>query len=234
MLTVVLLLLLLAVGLTVLLWAGAVGIQGYFYNDVTPDLIWRAPAAALAATLYIALWCLIAHGKPAGAYGSLFAFDAPTNEDKFAYLIWVKNDQTEIRYHWDGKHWVDNELRPWHRSTSESIVEVMRAERKDGTSVIFKADLTPDGKFKNPAQYVEDGGEHRVMTEDSLGRVSTPKRGLEFANLFLNAFFFAALFLCLWLLLRFQWSHALGLALALWLALELTFVPLLLAKVSSA
>jgi hypothetical protein len=34
----------------------------------------------------------------------------------------------------------------------------------------------------------------------------------------------------LWLLLRFQWHHALGLAVVLWLSLILTIVPILLAK----
>jgi hypothetical protein len=232
-LTVILILLLLVAGLTVLLWAATAGIHGYFYNEVTPDLLWRAPAAAFAITLYIAFWCWIAHGKPPGAYGSLFDFDAPMNEDKFTYLVWVKQDQSEVRYHYDGKRWVDHDLRPWHRSTSESIVEVIRAERKDGTSVIFKADLTPEGKFKDPAVYIEDGGERRVMPEDSLGRVSTPRRGLEFANLALNALHFVAWLLCLWLLLRFQWSHALGLALPFWLVLSLSFVPFLLRKASS-
>jgi hypothetical protein len=71
------------------------------------------------------------------------------------------------------------------------------------------------------------------MTEDSLGRVSTPKRGLLFGNLLLNGLHFVAWFLCLWLLLRFQWSHALGLAIPLWLALSLSVVPFLLGKTSS-
>jgi hypothetical protein len=236
-LTVILILLLLALALTVLLWVGTVSIQGYFYNEVSPDLIWRAPAAALAVTLYIGFWCWFTYGSPRGAYGSLFYFDAPSEEERFAYLVWVKKDHSEVRYHWNGSNWVDDAGRPFRRSTSEEMVEELRAEPKDkesGKSVVFKADLTSERKFKNPAQYIEEGGARRVMTEDSLGRVSTPKRGLEFANLLLNGLHFVVWFLVLWLLLRFQWSHALGLALPLWLALSLTAVPFLLARTSGS
>jgi hypothetical protein len=222
----------------VLLWAGAVGIQGYFYNEASPDLIWRAPAASFAVTFYIGIWCWINHGNPRGTYGSVFDFETPSNDEKFSSLVWVKKDQTEVRYHWDGIHWVDNSGHPFRRSTSDGVVEEIRAEpsnKESGKTAVFKVDLTPDGKFKDPqnAHYIEEDGEHRVMTEDSLGRVSTPKRGLLFGNLLLNGLHFAAWFVCLWLLLRFQWSHALGLAIALWLALSLSVVPFLLAKTSS-
>ena len=38
-------------------------------------------------------------------------------------------------------------------------------------------------------------------------------------------------FACLWLLLRFQWPHALGLAVVLWLACTLLLWPVLQAQV---
>ena len=44
----------------------------------------------------------------------------------------------------------------------------------------------------------------------------------------LNVLHLGVWFVCLWLLLRFQWSHALGLAAAVWLVLTLTFLPPLL------
>jgi hypothetical protein len=52
-------------------------------------------------------------------------------------------------------------------------------------------------------------------------------------NLLLNFTHLALWFVCLWLLLRFQWSHALGLAFVLWLTLTLTVLPMLLSRAGS-
>jgi hypothetical protein len=237
-LIVILILLLLAVCLTVLLWVGAVSIQGFFYNDVSPDLIWRAPTAAVAITLYIAVWCWIAHGRPQGTPGSVFDLDESSEADTFPTLVWIKRDQTEVNFHRVGKtgtNYRDSNNEPWKNSTTDEIVMEVRGEREDGTSVTFKADLTPKGKLKNPPQFIEEGGRERVMTADSsFGSVPTPRRGLDFAIILLNGFLFVACFLVLWLLMRFQWSHALGLALPLWLTLEVAVVPFLMRKVSGS
>ena len=55
-------------------------------------------------------------------------------------------------------------------------------------------------------------------------------RGLTFINLLLNAVFFGVWFACLWLLLRFQWPHALGLAVPLWATFVLIIVPMLITR----
>ena len=44
-------------------------------------------------------------------------------------------------------------------------------------------------------------------------------------NLFLNGLFFLAWFLAFWLILRFQWLHALGQAFVLWLLVLLFVMP---------
>jgi heme exporter protein D len=36
---------------------------------------------------------------------------------------------------------------------------------------------------------------------------------------------------CLWLLLQFQWSHAFGLAIVVWLVVTLTLLPIVLSKI---
>jgi hypothetical protein len=55
-----------------------------------------------------------------------------------------------------------------------------------------------------------------------------------FANLLLNFLHLGVWFACLWLLLRFQWGHALGFAVVLWLALTLTILPMLFTKTEAA
>jgi hypothetical protein len=52
-------------------------------------------------------------------------------------------------------------------------------------------------------------------------------------NLLLNFGFLAVWFLCLWLLLRFQWSHALGLAVVFWLVMVLIIMPMILKPAES-
>jgi hypothetical protein len=109
----------------------------------------------------------------------------------------------------------------------------MRGERKEGeetAKVMLRADLNSDGTFKNPTTYIEQGGDGRIMTDENFGKLSTPRRGLTFINLLLNAAFFGVWFACLWLLLRFQWPHALGLAVPLWATFVLIIVPMLIRR----
>ena len=242
MLSAILILLVLGVALIVVLWVGTAVLQNYLYTESPPDLYWRAPAAGLALALFVAFWWLLATWNP-GKLGALHQFGAATQDERFPDLIWVRKDPADDQrfvdvktFHYDAakRKYIDaSSGRPWSRSSSDGLVEWIRAERKEGDetiSVLFKADLKSDGTLKDPATYIEQGGKGRVMTEDDLGNLSTPKTGRVFVNLLLNGAFLAAWFLCLWLLLCFQWHHALGLAVALWLALILTVVPLLLAK----
>jgi hypothetical protein len=75
--------------------------------------------------------------------------------------------------------------------------------------------------------YYQVNGRRKML---QLGVLSVFRWGLFLGNLFLNALFLGVCFVCLWLILRFQWTHALGFAAVLWLALSLAVVPMLLAK----
>ena len=66
------------------------------------------------------------------------------------------------------------------------------------------------------------------MLEGDLGEVSQFHWDWLFLNLFFNLFFFVLWFAGLWLLLRYQWSHAFGLALVFWVAMTLIVVPMIL------
>jgi hypothetical protein len=123
----------------------------------------------------------------------------------------------------------------WQRSDSQGIMEEVLLPL-DGAKVKFVPELR-NGKFKiEPGQslrYYEVGG-NRVLTEDELlrGEISESHMGLLWLNFLLNFFFLGLWFACLWLLLRFQWPHALGLALACWLVMTIpgSIVSTLLAK----
>ena len=64
----------------------------------------------------------------------------------------------------------------------------------------------------------------------NLLKYQTFRTGLAIFNVFLNFFHLGVWFACLWLLMRFTWTQALGLAVALWIGVTLFAVPALLAK----
>src|SRR5437016_14176846 len=64
------------------------------------------------------------------------------------------------------------------------------------------------------------GGPHVVPYKFRWGRW--------FANLFFNFGHLVVWFLGLWVILRFQWAHALGFAVVMWLIVTLIFLPMLL------
>src|SRR5262249_10789620 len=71
-----------------------------------------------------------------------------------------------------------------------------------------------------------------AMGENNLGQPSIFRSGRLVANLLLNFLHLAVWFLALWLLLRFQWGHALGLAIVIWLIMTLTVLPTLMSHTS--
>ena len=58
-----------------------------------------------------------------------------------------------------------------------------------------------------------------------FGQIDTTRWGSLGLYFVLNAVFLAFWFVSLWLLLRFQWSHALGLAVAFWVTAVIFVVP---------
>jgi hypothetical protein len=68
------------------------------------------------------------------------------------------------------------------------------------------------------------------MTETYIGTLPVSHWGASLAKLLLTLIHLGLWFACLWLLLHFQWGHALGLAVVLWLTLSLTVLPIIFTK----
>jgi hypothetical protein len=223
--------------LAVLFWAGTSWFQGYIYEESTGGLPWRAPAAAAAVTLYLGLWCLLnylaAKPKPAP-----LPFDVPHSftpgeekSEKPVKEFWVKHEKSEAKTHFKVTKGTKN-------VTDLVILDERNNKWTTGSKTveaIFIKEAGADGprevKFKaehDAGRFVEEGG-RRYMTEDQLGWIYTPPRtGGTLIMLIINALFLAVWFVSLWLLLRFQWSHALGIAAVLWLLLTVLIVPQIL------
>ena len=227
---------LLFLAVAVILWAGTVFLQGYLYSEPVEQIYWRAPAAGLALALFIGFWCSLDYKNPE-RYGSIFDVSSASDDVTFDKFWSVRRGGPEILYTLKKKStkgrgdYYDSNGKKWNRADTEGIMEAIIVEDKEGQKIRFDAELTKDGKFKidpdrSTVRYIEAGGKHRIMTDSAPGWLSEPRRGQMFANIFMNLLHAVVWFLCLWLLLRFQWGHALGLALVLWLALTFFLPPL--------
>src|SRR5262249_33936496 len=99
----------------------------------------------------------------------------------------------------------------WTKADTTGITQAIIIQEKEGGEKIrFEPRLDRDGNFtaKEPfPPYYEVNG-RRVM--DELGQVTLSSFGMWLLNIFLNLLHFGVWFVCLWLLLKFQWPHALG------------------------
>ena len=228
-------LVLIFLALAVVLWAVTLFLQGYIYSEPVSQIYWRAPLAGLILTLFLAFWCYLDYHSP-GRYGAILDVSTIENED-FTKFVAIKKGR-EILFEGTktprGRMEYRAQGKPWSRSDAEGVVEAIVVEDKDHQKIRFDAELTPDGKFKaaqgKPVRYIEVDGQGRVMTDDSPGRVSVVRGGRIVGNLLLNLLLLGFWFAGLWLLLRFQWSHALGLAIVAWIVLTLIVLPALFKK----
>jgi hypothetical protein len=234
MLAVLLILLLIAGGVAVLAAAGTLFIQGYMYSEPVSGISWRAPTVGAVAGLFFGLWCWI-EAKAPGRYDVLWNF-SPREVQEFDQF-WSERtngpSKTEILYRKEHDNrgrveYRDADGHIWRRSDNGMMTAIIVEE--DGRKTRFEAPLNPDGTFKivpnEPLQYHEIGG-GRVMTDGGLGQVTRTRSSLLWGNLLLNLVHLLVWFLAFWLLLEFQWSHALGLAAIFWLIFALTVWPVL-------
>src|SRR5262245_35000261 len=228
----VMVLLISAASLIVLLWVGTLFFQGYIYTEPTRGIHWQAPAAGGILALFITLWCLIAVNSADPAtlavpYGTLFSFSPKVEKyKKDAKEIWVIDHKNKKPQKYDlGK---DRRYRQagtggtFPRAKVEAIIlkDETGQSRFEPTATAAGSDYT---EFRDA-----DGWVLRVDGEGPLtGNPVAFRWGRFFGALFLNFVHLSLWFACLWLLLRFQWGHALGFALALWFILTLAILPML-------
>jgi len=228
-----LMLLLVWITLTLVLWFGSAWLQDFLYSEPAAQLFWRAPLAALLIVLWAGFWCQLDFRHP-GRYPAPYDFSA--TERKSFDQLWAMREGKKVEY----KRTPGSKGRPEFKESSFPYRTWTRAEsvivQEDGNEVVFEAERDKNHNYTiqpgRDLRYVDARG--RVMTEGSLGNLYTFQWGIFVTYALLNVVLLVVWFGALWLLLRFQWSHALGLAFIFWLASVLLVVPMMLAKAEEA
>jgi hypothetical protein len=227
--------------LLVLLWAGTLFMQGYFYTDATAQIYWQAPASAAVLTLFLFLWCFLnassADARPeALPYNTIFALNVeePMTPKPVEKLWAVTKSGKVIPYkrvtklsNYGGKstdaYVVDREG-PGQPYRGSGVVALEIEENKE--KIRFNLAPTERGDYR---RFVDNRGWVILELDDEpTGQPTKFHWGLLIVNLFLNFLHLGLWFVCLWLLLRFQWSHALGIGFVLWLIMTLAVLPMVL------
>lgn len=230
MLHLVLILLLTFGVLTALLWGGTRLIQGALYENVEPDLNWRAPAAAGVITAFLGAWALFNYsaaepGQTDLPFDTIFNFTTEKVADRPVPGFTAVGGKTKEEYRSNDV----GKLLPEYRGPDKKLwsaqerIDVDKVLVREGDrEVEFKAVVkTGPNNVQYVERFVEEGG-RSYLDAESFGRIMTPRGGGWFVRVLLNVLHLGVWFGCLWALLRFQWSHALWLALAMWLVM--TFV----------
>jgi hypothetical protein len=224
--------------LLVLLVAWTLWFQSYLYSEPVADWWWRVPAAATLLTLFLVFWGWIDYHNP-GRYGTLFLFSSTEEKDAEELRVITRKDgkDTETRYVLrkspQGLPEYRSVVPPYRPVPSHPDALIVK---EDGAEVRFEPERDEQGKFKvrqgQSLLYLDERG--RVMSEATLGRLSTFRWNVFVANIAINVCQLLLWFASLWLLLRFQWSHALGLAVVFWVVMTLLVMPMILGKVEQA
>jgi hypothetical protein len=106
--------------------------------------------------------------------------------------------------------------------------KVVKAEA--GATYEFEPERDANGKFRRDAgqnlRYYDKNG--RFIDEGNPGQVQQFRWDWLLWNVFFHIFHLVLWFTGLWLVLRYQWAHALGFAICIWLAMTLIAVPMLM------
>jgi hypothetical protein len=241
-----LVLLLTFMSLTVFLWMGAYFFQGYIYTEPSPGLFWQAPIAAFLLTFGFAIWALSLalgeRGSPTNRPIDTILRFSPRDEmlDRPAPRIWaVKRDRSKKDEIKEGESipYVaarDDQGKFYYRQDSASIkrpwqpqdVIAIDVEKVDGSKMRFNLVKTEAGQYRQFAS--ADGW---VIQEFETGPTGIPVKffyGRLIWNLIFNFGHLFGWFIVLWVVLRFQWLHALGLGFVMWLMFTIIIVPMLL------
>ena len=237
-------LLIMALSIAGLLAIGSFFLQNFFYTEPSTGLVWQVPVATAVMAVFYLLWCVPNMREPGAGpnkipYGSIFSFSPDVDMyPEPVKKLWVKRPLSdELEEYQKLREPIGNlkinqikyQKLPlgtlWNPEDVEAVIikykdEEIRfvpqklKEREEGAALEFHS---PEGWRMKVNNRMIDGNPTRSNTAYFLG------------VLLLNFTHLVLWFVCLWLILRFQFFHAMLLSLGLWVAATLFVVPMLLA-----
>ena len=222
---VVLKILLLYVCLAALLWGLGNSIQRMIYTEVSTGLPWRGAAGAAVIITVGVLWPLgfnsiASEWRWPITFDDQFLFQNVTRTAvEFEAFLVPDEAGREIRYHRRptvrGYEYRDDSGRVMPTSPL-----VMIGIPKSGDPIRFEVVKDAEGyidRSRGGTYYVAPDGTEYAESDLLTGGLATISYGQVFIILTGDLLIWAAWFLVIWLLLRFQWPHALGLSIPAWL-----------------
>jgi hypothetical protein len=213
--------------LSLLLAAWTLWFQGYIYSEPVDQVYWRAPAAAAGPALVLGLWIFLDSRSP-GSFAVFHEYSASRTSPPFDQMtaVYQGQERTYKRYTASGGR---IEYRDATQTRMPARPDKIIVKEND-QEITFEPDRDAKGNFKttgsDPLVYRDSKG--RVMSEGNPGVVTTFRTGGLLLDLIVHFLFLAVWFVSLWLVLRFQWSHALVQAIIVWLVMLLFVVSPLL------
>ena len=230
-LTLILILVLLWFGLTAFLAAWTLWFQAYIYSEAVDRIYWRAPIAGTVLALFFALWVWLDYGTDS-RFRTLFEFTTRQERDYDKLLVETDSGITETYLRGKTERGGVVYFKDGNRAAGQLKGRPLKVTVTDeGRQLVFEPERDANGHFlvrpNKSLRYVnKDTG--REMEEGYLGQVSTFRWWWLFQNLFINLLHFVFWWACLWLVLKFQFWHAFGIAAVAWLAMTLFVLPPLL------
>jgi hypothetical protein len=228
---IVLIVLVVWIVLSVLLSAWSLWFQSYIYSEPLSQVYWRGPAAGTAVTVLMAVWIFFDYRAP-GRYPPLHDFSGSTT--KSYRELRIPNDRgQDVLYTRRQTAQGERYLNADNRELPARPRKVKVKDPDTDEEHVFEPELDARGRFKvegnNPLHYQRDD-KKEVMDERYLGTITTYHGGWLFVDLLLNFLLLTGCWVSLWLLLQFQWAHALGQAIVLWAVLILFVMPPILKR----
>ncbi len=235
-----LILLIVGVSLGVGLFVGGLFAQGWIYTEPSRQVLWGAPVTAAILFFFYSLWCVL--DVFAGATPGDIPYDVLQRFSPSVDLLptparelWAvhKGGKAEhyvlrkfVRRPGDAGYEYRNAAtdKPWNGSNVEEIIL-----KSDGAETHYKAVEEKRREQGAYRQFISPDG--WAMTEYDSGPSGLPSKfrfGRFVGNLVLNFLHLVLWFACLWLLMRFAWTHALVGAFVIWVAMTLIVLPMLL------
>jgi hypothetical protein len=218
--------------LTAVLWSGSLFAQSYLYTSPADGLYWRAPAAAGALTSFYLVWSLLnvlggsstAVGIVSVPYGVLWEFSprveviaepvprftSKRRSSEPAVYVIDKYSPRELMY-----RKVDSD-EAWNARGTEYVEFTYKRQA-------YK--FVPDKAGSTAYILFVDENTGLEMWEYEIGRVGYDSYGRLMVYFMLNALHLGIWVLCLWLLLGFEFWHAVGLGFVLWMLATVAILP---------